>query len=32
MEILKDFLTLIMYLCMGYTFLMLIFMLTLFME
>ena len=32
MEILKESLTLIMYLCMGYAFLILIFMLTTFME
>ena len=32
MEIIKESLTLILYLCMGYTFLMLIFMITLFME
>ena len=32
MEILKESLTLIMYLCMGYTFLLLIYMITLFME
>ncbi len=32
MEILKEALTLVLYLCMGYTFLLLIFMLTLFLE
>lgn len=32
MEILKESLTLILYLCMGYTFLILIFMITLFFE
>jgi hypothetical protein len=32
MDIIKECLTLVLYLCMGYTFLMLIFMITLFME
>jgi len=32
MDIIKECLTLVLYLCMGYTFLLLIFMLTMFME